>query len=68
MLSIGLTRDLSFRKKQLQNLKRFCEEQKAAMQDAMYADLHKHKIESAVAEIALVYDECKYMLSVNVMH
>ncbi|KAJ8656140.1 hypothetical protein O0I10_008153 [Lichtheimia ornata] len=61
--NVGLTRDLSFRKKQLQNLKRFCEEQKSAMQDAMYADLHKHKIESAVAEIALVHDECKYMLS-----
>ncbi|KAI7880434.1 aldehyde dehydrogenase [Lichtheimia hyalospora FSU 10163] len=61
--NVGLTRDLSFRKKQLQNLKRFCEEQKAAMQDAMYADLHKHKIESAVAEIALVHDECNYMLS-----
>lgn len=46
---------------------RFCDEQKTAMQDAMYADLHKHRIESEVAEIALVYEECKYMLSVYIM-
>ncbi|KAI9310622.1 Aldehyde/histidinol dehydrogenase [Dichotomocladium elegans] len=58
----GLTKDLSFRKEQLRNLKRFCIEHTQVLQEALYADLHKHSIEAGVGEISLVVEECRYMI------
>ncbi|CDH57278.1 fatty aldehyde dehydrogenase [Lichtheimia corymbifera JMRC:FSU:9682] len=60
--SMGLTKDVSFRKQQLRNLQRFCEEHTEAIQKALYADLRKHTIETGVGEISLVVEECRYMI------
>ncbi|KAI8142606.1 Aldehyde/histidinol dehydrogenase [Fennellomyces sp. T-0311] len=58
----GLTKDLAFRKQQLQKLLRFMEEHTTDIEDVLYKDLHKHQLESVTAEVAPVVDECKYMI------
>lgn len=64
-LYVGLTKDVSFRKQQLRNLQRFCEEHTETIQKALYADLRKHTIETGVGEISLVVEECRYMIKVH---
>lgn len=64
MLQSGLTKDLSYRKQQLQNMCRFIEENIEELQKVVYDDLHKHKLEAAIGEILAVSDECKYMIKV----
>ncbi|KAI8890490.1 aldehyde dehydrogenase [Backusella circina FSU 941] len=58
----GLTKDLDFRKQQLSNLIRFFEENGPAIEQALWKDLHKHKIESSIGELSPVVDECKFMI------
>ncbi|CAO3636541.1 unnamed protein product [Mucor hiemalis] len=58
----GLTKDLKFRREQLNNLIRFCTENDKALCQALWADLRKHENESLVAEVSPIVDECKYML------
>ncbi|ORZ01530.1 Aldehyde/histidinol dehydrogenase [Syncephalastrum racemosum] len=58
----GTTKDLTFRKQQLRGLLRFLEENTEAINQVLYKDLHKHKIESNTAEISPIVDDCKYML------
>ncbi|KAI8088724.1 Aldehyde/histidinol dehydrogenase [Halteromyces radiatus] len=58
----GLTKDLEFRKQQLANLLRFMNEKKEDLMDALYKDLHKHRMESNVGEISSIVDECQYMI------
>lgn len=60
----GLTKDLAYRKQQLQNMCRFIEENIEELQKVIYDDLHKHKLEAAIGEILAVSDECKYMVKV----
>lgn len=60
----GLTKDLAYRKQQLQNMCRFIEENIEELQKVIYDDLHKHKLEAAIGEILAVSDECKYMVMV----
>lgn len=68
MWSIGITKDVSFRKQQLRNLQRFCEEHTETIQKALYADLRKHTIETGVGEISLVVEECRYMIKVHISY
>lgn len=63
-LQSGLTKDLAYRKQQLQNMCRFIEENIEELQKVIYDDLHKHKLEAAIGEILAVSDECKYMVKV----
>ncbi|KAG0173659.1 Aldehyde dehydrogenase [Apophysomyces sp. BC1034] len=58
----GLTKDLTFRKQQLQNLHRMLIENKQELTDAVWKDLHKHKLEADTGEIAPIVDECLYMI------
>ncbi|CAO3594972.1 unnamed protein product [Absidia cylindrospora] len=58
----GLTKDVDFRKQQLRQLLLFMDEKKEALTEALYADLHKHKMESNVGEISSIVDECQYMI------
>ncbi|KAL7309968.1 hypothetical protein PS15m_010783 [Mucor circinelloides] len=58
----GLTKDLKFRKQQLNNLQRFCEENKKALCEALWKDLRKHEMECDVGEISPIVDECKFMV------
>lgn len=60
----GLTKDFEFRKKQLQNILRFFDENATAIDKALYDDLHKHRIEGRISEVAPVVDECKYLIKV----
>ncbi|KAI9271643.1 Aldehyde/histidinol dehydrogenase [Phascolomyces articulosus] len=58
----GVTKDLDFRKHQLQKLIKFFEENEKEIEEALYKDLHKPSIETVTAEVAPVIDECKYMI------
>ncbi|RCH78104.1 Aldehyde dehydrogenase, partial [Rhizopus stolonifer] len=58
----GLTKDLEFRKQQLANLSRFCEEQKKTLCDALWKDLRKHEMECDVGEISSIIAECAFMI------
>ncbi|KAI8981819.1 Aldehyde/histidinol dehydrogenase [Mycotypha africana] len=58
----GFTKDLTFRKQQLHNLIRFLEENKKVLFEAVWKDLHKHKLECDVGEISPIIDECKYFI------
>ncbi|KAI7858523.1 Aldehyde/histidinol dehydrogenase [Circinella umbellata] len=58
----GITKDLIFRKQQLQKLIQFFDENTKEIEEALYKDLHKPSIESVTAEVAPVVDECKYMI------
>ncbi|KAI7899694.1 Aldehyde/histidinol dehydrogenase [Cokeromyces recurvatus] len=59
----GLTKDITFRKQQLNNLIRFCEENKPILFQALWNDLHKHELESDIGEISIVIEECKFMIN-----
>ncbi|KAI8138401.1 Aldehyde/histidinol dehydrogenase [Fennellomyces sp. T-0311] len=59
---IGLTKDLTFRKQQLANLCKFCEDHSTEIEQALHDDLHKHRMEASVGEISAVVAECKYMI------
>ncbi|KAF7726630.1 aldehyde dehydrogenase 3, member A2 [Apophysomyces ossiformis] len=58
----GLTKDLTFRREQLENLQRLLLENKEELMDAVWKDLHKHKLEADTGEIAPIVDEILYML------
>ncbi|KAI9015263.1 Aldehyde/histidinol dehydrogenase [Phycomyces nitens] len=58
----GITKDITFRKQQLQNLIRFAEENNDAIEEALWKDLHKHKVECSVGEVSSVIDDCKFMI------
>ncbi|KAI8339904.1 Aldehyde/histidinol dehydrogenase [Chlamydoabsidia padenii] len=58
----GLTKDIEFRKQQLQQLLLFMDEKRDALMDALYLDLHKHRMESNIGEISSIVDECLYMI------
>jgi acyl-CoA reductase-like NAD-dependent aldehyde dehydrogenase len=57
-----LTKDLKFRKQQLSNLQRFCEENQKLLGEALWKDLRKHEMECNVGEISPIIDECKFMI------
>lgn len=59
---LGLTKDLKFRKQQLSNLQRFCEENQKLLGAALWKDLRKHEMECNVGEISPIVDECKFMI------
>lgn len=61
----GLTKDIQFRKDQLQSLARFIDENLVGLQDALRQDLHKHQVESSVGEIIPIRNECDFMLKVS---
>ncbi|EIE84993.1 hypothetical protein RO3G_09703 [Rhizopus delemar RA 99-880] len=58
----GLTRDINFRKQQLAQLAKFCRENADILREALWKDLHKHKLECDIGEVAPVIDECEYMI------
>lgn len=58
----GLTKDIKFRKEQLENLARFCQENNKTICQALWKDLRKHEMESDVGEISPIVDECKFMI------
>jgi acyl-CoA reductase-like NAD-dependent aldehyde dehydrogenase len=58
----GLTKDVKFRKQQLNNLIRFCNENNELLCQALWADLRKHAMECDVGEISPIVDECQYMI------
>ncbi|KAJ8656990.1 hypothetical protein O0I10_007324 [Lichtheimia ornata] len=58
----GLTKDIQFRKDQLQSLARFIDENLVGLQDALRQDLRKHEVESSAGEIIPIRNECEYML------
>lgn len=60
----GKTRDLNFRKQQLKNFLKMCEENEDAMVEALTKDLHKHKLESSAYEITLIKSEI-YNILIN---
>ncbi|CAI2185489.1 12654_t:CDS:2, partial [Funneliformis geosporum] len=53
-----LTKPLEYRKKQLEQLYHLIEENKEELSEALYKDLHKSKIESLIAEIGTIRQEC----------
>ncbi|CAG8572983.1 1031_t:CDS:2 [Cetraspora pellucida] len=53
----NLTKPLRYRKEQLGNLYRMIDENEQAFCDALYKDLHKHKYESLLGELAWVKQE-----------
>ncbi len=55
----GETKDVSFRKKQLQNLYDIIKDNESAIEMALYKDLGKPKFESQVTEIVFVLSEIK---------
>lgn len=60
--SLGLTKDIQFRKEQLKNLIRFCNENNDALCKALWSDLRKHAMECDVGEISPIVDECQFMI------
>lgn len=59
---LGLTKDIQFRKEQLNNLIRFCNENNDALCKALWSDLRKHVMECDVGEISPIVDECQFMI------
>ncbi|CAG8724197.1 978_t:CDS:2, partial [Funneliformis caledonium] len=53
-----LTTPLEYRRKQLEQLYHLIEENKEELCEALYNDLHKSKIESLIAEIGTLREEC----------
>ncbi|RKP23542.1 aldehyde dehydrogenase family 3 member B1-like protein [Syncephalis pseudoplumigaleata] len=53
----GLTRPLSFRKQQLRQFVRLCDEQRDALLEAVQKDIGKHPYETMACELALVRDD-----------
>ncbi|KAG2206883.1 hypothetical protein INT47_007640 [Mucor saturninus] len=58
----GLTKDVAFRKQQLANMIRFCNENNELLCDALWKDLRKHPMECDVGEISPIVDECEFMI------
>ncbi|SAL99963.1 hypothetical protein [Absidia glauca] len=58
----GLTKDVTFRKQQLKQLLMFMNDKRDDLMDALYNDLHKHKMESNIGELSSIIDECQYMI------
>jgi aldehyde dehydrogenase (NAD+) len=59
----GVTKEVSWRIKQLKKIGKIIEENEAAILDALYQDLRKNKYESLSLEIGPVYAELKHLLS-----
>ncbi|RIA97469.1 aldehyde dehydrogenase family 3 member B1-like protein [Glomus cerebriforme] len=53
-----LTKPLKYRKKQLEQLYNLVDENQEEISEALYKDLHKSKIESSLAEIGIIRQEC----------
>lgn len=51
-----------FRKQQLANMIRFCNENNELLCDALWKDLRKHPMECDVGEISPIVDECEFMI------
>ncbi|KAI8342788.1 Aldehyde/histidinol dehydrogenase [Chlamydoabsidia padenii] len=58
----GLTKDVAFRKQQLGQLLLFINDKHDDLMDALYNDLHKHRMECNIGELSGVIDECQYMI------
>ncbi|CAO3592868.1 unnamed protein product [Absidia cylindrospora] len=58
----GLTKDVDFRKQQLRQLLLFMNDKRDDLMDALFSDLHKHRMESNIGEISSIIDECQYMI------
>ncbi|ORZ08666.1 Aldehyde/histidinol dehydrogenase [Absidia repens] len=58
----GLTKDVDFRKQQLRQLLLFMNEKRDDLMEALFSDLHKHRMESNIGEISSIIDECQYMI------
>ncbi|KAI9317054.1 Aldehyde/histidinol dehydrogenase [Dichotomocladium elegans] len=58
----GVTRPLKFRKDVLKDLVQFLDEQKDALAQAVYSDMHRPKFETLLCDLGVVKQECKYML------
>ncbi|KDQ59034.1 hypothetical protein JAAARDRAFT_206020 [Jaapia argillacea MUCL 33604] len=50
----GVTRPLPYRRKQLLQLARLCQENHKALEDALYTDLAKPRLETTMAEISMI--------------
>ncbi|ORZ21614.1 Aldehyde/histidinol dehydrogenase [Absidia repens] len=57
----GTTKELAFRKQQLKQVIRYLEDSEKGIENAVYSDLKKHRME-VLAEIAPVINECKYLI------
>jgi|ERR1051325_10180433 acyl-CoA reductase-like NAD-dependent aldehyde dehydrogenase len=53
-----LTRPIEYRKKQLEQLYNLVDENQEKLSEALYKDLRKSKIESSIAEIGIIRQEC----------
>lgn len=58
----GKTKSLSYRKKQLQNLLRFLDNEEEALADALYQDLKRPKFEATALEILTTKMELKHVI------
>jgi acyl-CoA reductase-like NAD-dependent aldehyde dehydrogenase len=59
----GKTKDLDFRKQQLQKLLDAMEKYESALLEALYKDLHKHQIDGYGTEVGLSVAEIRFMLN-----
>ncbi|KAI7869334.1 Aldehyde/histidinol dehydrogenase [Spinellus fusiger] len=57
-----ITKDLKFRKQQLENILRLINENKKDIDEAIWKDLRKSEMECYMGETSLVIEECKYMI------
>lgn len=57
-----MTRDIKFRKQQLAGLAKCLRDNADMAREALYKDLHKHRLESDIGEVSPVIDECEYMI------
>lgn len=61
----GLTKDITFRRQQLHNIKKLLKEKEVELVQAVANDLHKHELEIITGEIGPVMGEIEYMLKVR---
>jgi hypothetical protein len=61
----GKSREINFRKRQLERLHALVEENEEKFYEALRKDLNKPKIEALSGDIAPVLDECLYFLDVK---
>jgi len=59
----GKTKNIDFRKQQLQKLMDAMEKYESALLDALYKDLHKHHIDGYGTEVGLSVAEIRFMLN-----
>lgn len=59
----GATRSYSYRKEQLQKLKKAMKAREADILQALHKDLHKHSFEAFTSEVGLVYEEINHTLA-----